>query len=99
VLAGVVLPLVVVGYYAVAFAAGPVALAWLALQGTAAGHVSLLLTVVAVGWATALAGVVRVVASQRRVKRDAPPDRIRTRGPKSYAGPGSLGGTESALRR
>ena len=98
VLAGVVLPVVVAGYYAVAFAAGPVALAWLALQGAAAGHVSPLFTVVAVGWAAALAGVVRVVVSQRRVRRDAPPDPIRTRGPVSYAGPGSLGGTESALR-
>ena len=26
-------------------------------------------------------------------------DQFRTRGPLSYAGPGSLGGTESALRR
>jgi hypothetical protein len=85
-------------YYAAAFAAGPIALAWLALQGAAAGHISPLFTVVAVGWAAALAGVVRVVASQRRIKRDAPPERIRTRGPVSYAGPGSLGGTESALR-
>jgi hypothetical protein len=33
------------------------------------------------------------------VQANAGPDPVRTRGPISYAGPGSLGGTESALRR
>ena len=49
----------------------------------------------------ALAGVVRVLIARRRL---APPtaargEPISTRGPLTYAGPGSLGGTESALRR
>jgi hypothetical protein len=99
VLAGALLPLLVVVYYALAFIAGPLALAWLALQSTAAGNVSAAFALVCIGWAVAFAGVIRVVASQRRADRDAPPDAIRTRGPVTYAGPGSLGGTESALRR
>ena len=44
-------------------------------------------------------GVVAVVRTRRRVVRNAEPDPIRTRGPIGYAGPGSLGGTESALKR
>jgi hypothetical protein len=99
VLAGVLAPGLVVVYYALAFIAGPLALAWLGLQGVAAGLVSPGLAVVAIAWVAALAGVARVVASQRRAGKAAPPDSIRTRGPVSYAGPGSLGGTESALRR
>jgi hypothetical protein len=99
VLAGVVLPLLVVVYYALAFVAGPLALSWLALQSAAAGGVSPVFALVAIGWAVALAGVVRVVVAQGRAGRAAPPDPIRTRGPVTYAGPGSLGGTESALRR
>ena len=42
----------------------------------------------------------RVLLARRRIARDGTgEDQIRTRGPLSYAGPGSLGGTESALRR
>jgi hypothetical protein len=33
------------------------------------------------------------------VEADVEPQPLRTRGPITYAGPGSLGGTESALRR
>jgi hypothetical protein len=48
----------------------------------------------------ALAGVVRVLFARRRLGDDGPAGKsISTRGPLSYAGPGSLGGTESALRR
>jgi hypothetical protein len=99
IIVGVLLPLLAVLYYALAFAAGPIALVWLAFQSAAAGGVGPVLALVATGFTAALVGVVRVVASQRRASRDTPPDTIRTRGPLSYAGPGSLGGTESALRR
>jgi hypothetical protein len=37
--------------------------------------------------------------TRRRVTANAEPEQLRTRGPATYAGPGSLGGTESALRR
>ena len=46
-----------------------------------------------------VAALVRVLLARRRIAAVAPPDeRPRTRGPATYAGPGSLGGTESALR-
>jgi hypothetical protein len=45
---------------------------------------------------------VRILLARRHVQRVAgkpgEPE-FRTRGPLSYAGPGSLGGTESALKR
>jgi hypothetical protein len=47
----------------------------------------------------ALALLVRILAARRRIARSAPVERPSTRGPLTYAGPGSLGGTESALRR
>jgi hypothetical protein len=37
--------------------------------------------------------------TRRRVAANAEPEQLRTRGPVTYAGPGSLGGTESALKR
>ena len=40
-----------------------------------------------------------VMRTRHRVAANAEPEPLRTRGPASYAGPGSLGGTESALRR
>jgi hypothetical protein len=42
--------------------------------------------------------VIRVLIARGRTAPTAA-GQIRTRGPLSYAGPGSLGGTESALRR
>ena len=43
----------------------------------------------------------RVLVARRRIARENGPAAapILTRGPVTYAGPGSLGGTESALRR
>jgi hypothetical protein len=96
---GLLAPLLVALYYGVALAAGPLDEAWLLGLGTAGGHVSVPTLLVAGAYAGALAGIVRVVTAQWRIGRAAPPDPIRTRGPVSYAGPGSLGGTDSALRR
>ena len=50
----------------------------------------------------AFAGVVRVLVARRRIARESGGGGaaiISTRGPVTYAGPGSLGGTESALQR
>ena len=69
---------------------------WVALLLVASGHVSLLSIVL---WSL-LAGC--AAAALRIAARDDPgPEQvpITVRGPASYAGPGSLGGTESALRR
>jgi hypothetical protein len=78
---------------------------WTGLLLVAGGHVGFFAALV---WSAALgcvvaAGLVAVGPSVAppppgiRVRDDAAP--VRTRGPLSYAGPGSLGGTESALRR
>jgi hypothetical protein len=98
-LGGLVLPVLAVLVYALVFASGPLGLAWLLMLGVAVGHVSAPTLLVTTGLVAALAAVVRILAVRRRIASAAPPDPIRTRGPVSYAGPGSLGGTESALRR
>jgi hypothetical protein len=54
---------------------------------------------VAAALLAALVALIRILADRRATSAAATPDPIRTRGPVSYAGPGSLGGTESALRR
>ena len=61
------------------------------------------------GWQSALAltgfaaclcaTIVALHARRGRSEPAKPTDRLVTRGPRTYAGPGSLGGTESALRR
>ena len=51
------------------------------------------------GLLAALADLVRVIAARRGEAAAGGGPVIRTRGPLTYAGPGSLGGTESALRR
>jgi hypothetical protein len=95
------LPVLAVGvHYGFAFDLDPVGLAWGAALAAAAGS-GLWSTFLLGAVLAALVGVVRVLLARRRIARDAPPEgaSIKTRGPLSYAGPGSLGGTESALRR
>jgi hypothetical protein len=99
---GLLAPALLVAYVALALGLGPLGLAWTALLA-AAGGAGLWSAVLLAGLAASTAGVVRVMLARRRAQRVAgvaeeEPD-IRTRGPLSYAGPGSLGGTESALRR
>jgi len=74
---------------------GIVEAAWQALLVVAGGHAS----VAGIALWSLLAGCAAaalLVAAQAGAGIDAP---ITVRGPQSYAGPGSLGGTESALRR
>ena len=99
VLIGLALPALMTIHYALALDLGPLDLAWLALLITAGGHISPLAALVLSVLAGCLCGVVAVVRTRRRVVREDEPEPIRTRGPLGYAGPGSLGGTESALRR
>ena len=77
---------------------GPVDLAWLSFLAVAGGHVGPL------AWALSSLGagcaLAALVLAWRARRPPAPPARpITVRGPVTYAGPGSLGGTESALRR
>ena len=91
-----------VAFYAHQLGYGPGRAAWEAVLLVAGGHVGLgsaLLWSVAFGCAVA-AGLLAAMAPPE--PGAPPPDErveITIRGPLSYAGPGSLGGTESALRR
>ncbi len=97
-LAGLVPVVGVVLYYAVTLGFGPVSAAWAAVL-LIAGHVVAPLAVlpwtVFLGCVLTASGVVIVLARQPRPE-EMP---VTVRGPITYAGPGSLGGTKSALRR
>jgi hypothetical protein len=98
VLAGLALPLLVAAQYAVTLGLNPVQAAWswvLLLGGGGYGLVS------AIEWSLFLGcavSVISIAVSALRVPRAAPVP-VTVRGPVTYAGPGSLGGTKSALRR
>jgi hypothetical protein len=94
------LPIVLVAvHYGFALGLGPLGLAWGSALAAGSGS-GLWSTLLLGGVLAALAGVVRVLFARRRLGDDGSTGKsIKTRGPLSYAGPGSLGGTESALRR
>jgi hypothetical protein len=85
--------------YARALALDPLELAWMALLAAASGHVSFAAAVVAAVVLACVGALVAIMRTRRRAAAEIDPEPLRTRGPVTYAGPGSLGGTESALRR
>jgi hypothetical protein len=91
-----------VAFYAHQLGYGPGELVWSAVLLLAGGHVGVLAAAiwsVAFGCAVAIALVALTPpADPAGIGSDEHPE-ITIRGPLSYAGPGSLGGTESALRR
>ncbi len=98
VLAGLALPLLVAAEYCLSLGLGPLQALWswvLLLGGGGYGLVA------AVAWSLFLGCAASVVAMALSTAREARPEPIRVtvRGPVTYAGPGSLGGTKSALRR
>ncbi|MGH2949985.1 MAG: hypothetical protein ACRDPC_27605, partial [Solirubrobacteraceae bacterium] len=97
--AGLVPPALVALHYAQAFRLGPLELVWTAVLGAASGQLSLAFAVAVAALLACLAGLICVMRTRRRAQAHVPPEPLRTRGPATYAGPGSLGGTESALRR
>lgn len=87
----------VVAIYAHQLGMGPIEVAWTALLLVAGGHVGPLAALL---WSVALGCMVAaamIALRGRRLPEELPA--VTVRGPSSYAGPGSLGGTESALRR
>jgi hypothetical protein len=100
VLAGLV-PFALAGaYYAEQLGLGPLELAWevvVLLSGGYAGPLGVVTWSLILGCGLLAASI----AVQRRgpTADDDAPGHVTTRGPLGYAGPGSLGGTESALRR
>jgi Peptidase family M28 len=98
--AGGLLPFLLAAlYYARALRLDPLDQAWMMLLSAASGQLSFAVAVVAAGVVACLAGLLTVMRARRRVATHAEPEPLRTRGPATYAGPGSLGGTESALHR
>ncbi|HTX08498.1 MAG TPA: M28 family peptidase [Solirubrobacteraceae bacterium] len=97
-LIGLVPGALAVYYYAAVLGLGPATGAWNAVLMLAGGDVSL---VAALEWSVVLGCVVSLALMIVRIARqprpaDAP---VTTRGPITYAGPGSLGATGSAVRR
>jgi hypothetical protein len=102
VLAGL-LPLVLtIAFYAHQLGLGLGGVAYVALLLLAGGHIGILGAVLwsaALGCAAAALLVALAEPGAAPIERAGPPIEVTIRGPLTYAGPGSLGGTESALRR
>ena len=82
---------------AVSLGLGPQAFAWFSLLRVAGGEVGFLSWVV---WGLVASSALAVAVIGLRSPPDVPVlQEVTVRGPVTYAGPGSLGGTESALRR
>jgi hypothetical protein len=92
--------LLVAVYYASQVTLGPIETAWSSLLLLAGGTVGPLGALV---WCAVLGcglGALLVALAKRPAPEpDEPGPQVSIRGPLSYAGPGSLGGTESAIRR
>jgi hypothetical protein len=97
--AGVASAVFVVLYYAIALRMGPIDLAWLAYLSASGGVIGPLSALGLSLFAGCLACVLLVLRARRRYTPPPGGAPLVTRGPTGYAGPGSLGGTESALRR
>jgi hypothetical protein len=99
-LLGGLAPLVIgVAYYMVTLGYSPIDFAWTLVLMVAGGHIGVL---AALEWSVALGCTLSVAAMcSWTVQREQPVEEapVTVRGPVTYAGPGSLGGTESALRR
>jgi hypothetical protein len=96
--AGLAPPLLVLVYYMTTLGFNPITFAWSGALMIASGQIGPL---AALEWCAAAACAVwgiAIAAWGARLQRpqEAP---VTVRGPVTYAGPGSLGGTESALRR
>lgn len=98
---GFVPPALLIAYYAVTLGFGPIELAWSGVLMVAGGHIGILEAVLlCLLMGCGVSAAVNVVATawaSVRLPPDATP--VTMRGPVSYAGPGSLGGTASALPR
>ena len=94
--------LALVAFYTHELGLGPGGVAWTAVRLLAGGYVSIpaaALWSVAFGCAVAAAMLAFAPRAPQAGPGTGAEMRITIRGPRSYAGPGSLGGTESALRR
>jgi hypothetical protein len=97
-LAGLALPALAAVYCAGALGVGPIGLIWSFTTLLAGGTIGVLAAIelsIVIGCAVSFAVIAVAKAREQRMT----PVPVTVRGPTTYAGPGSLGGTESALRR
>ena len=95
---GILPPVLVVYYYAHSLGLSPVDIVWNGVLLLASGQVGAL---AALYWSVLLGCTASALLIMLRSSRERHVEEpaVSVRGPASYAGPGSLGGTESALRR
>lgn len=96
---GVLPPLLAMAYIVDALGLGLGGGLWSLWLLFAGGHVSLPAVGIAATLLGCLASVLAILHARERTGKSSIEQPLQTRGPMSYAGPGSLGGTESALRR
>jgi hypothetical protein len=97
---GALPPLLVALYYLVALSLDPLEGAWYLLLLVSGHSVGLVTALVACALLGALGGAAEIALRlPDEPARQAPQPRPAAYGPGAYAGPGSLGGTKSALRR
>jgi hypothetical protein len=96
---GLVLPVLLAVYGLFVLDVDPIGAAWYVLLLVIGGPVGLPHVVVAALFLALFGSVVAIVRKAPAGGKPDVPSAPSTRGPLSYAGPGSLGGTESALRR
>ena len=96
---GLVLPVLLAIYQLLVLGLNPLAGAWYLLLLVTGGHIGLVSSLLGCLFAGVLGGVVAVALSEPLEAPRPPREVPKVRGPASYAGPGSLGGTDSALRR
>jgi MFS family permease len=94
------LPLLLVAlYHLVVLRMDPITGAWYVLLLVTGGGVELTLALLGCVWLGCLAATVAIVRATPEAEPPAPEERSTVFGPGAHAGPGALGGTESALRR
>jgi hypothetical protein len=97
ILAGIVLPLAVAVSVLARLSLGPIGGLWYGFLLLTGHDVGLYTALVGALLASCFAAALRITLARRPEARE--PDAPSVRGPSGYAGPGSLGGTESALGR
>lgn len=93
---GLLVPAMVALYYLVNLSLDPLSGAWYLLLLVVGGHVGVITAVLGCALLGLLTSVLGIALRADGGEAEARPS---VRGPASYAGPGSLGGTQSALRR
>jgi hypothetical protein len=99
---GLVLPLLLVVYQLFALDLNPLGGAWYLLLLVLGGQVGVLAVLVGALFTAILAALLELLVragGATAAGLPSAPVAPKTRGPLSYAGPGSLGGTDSAMRR